>query len=170
MVMAAVVLAFFCGCASTKGAQRKQARAERRHFEQGIALMQQGKLYDALEEFYQVVEANPRNADAWFKMGVIYQKLGDDAKAMGVYGKVLGIAPDYSKVYYNLGVIYAKSRSTYPQAIEMFTKYLELEPDSPHREMLERWIMDKKFWIKLDRADKKEDALEQSVEELKEEE
>ena len=49
---------------------------------------------DALAAFQQTVLVNPKESDAYFEMGWIYQQRGERAKARAAYSKAVEISPD----------------------------------------------------------------------------
>jgi tetratricopeptide (TPR) repeat protein len=61
---------------------------------QGKILEKQEKLDDALAAFQQTVLVNPKESDAYFEMGWIYQQRGERVKARAAYAKAVEISPE----------------------------------------------------------------------------
>jgi Flp pilus assembly protein TadD len=61
---------------------------------QGKILEKQEKMDDALAAFQQTVLVNPKESDAYFEMGWIYQQRGERVKARAAYAKAVEISPE----------------------------------------------------------------------------
>jgi tetratricopeptide (TPR) repeat protein len=61
---------------------------------QGKILEKQGKTDEALASFEQTTLINPKESDAYFEMGVIYQARNDRARAAAAYKRAVELAPD----------------------------------------------------------------------------
>ncbi len=67
-----------------------------------IDLIEMGKFYfisgkydEAIEEFEKVIKINPKNADAYFNMGMVKEANNDSSGAKKMYEKTLEIIPDH---------------------------------------------------------------------------
>jgi len=67
-----------------------------------VDLIEMGKFYfisgkydEAIEEFEKVVKINPKNADAYFNMGMVKEAKNDSVGAKKMYEKTLEIIPDH---------------------------------------------------------------------------
>ena len=67
-----------------------------------IDLVEMGKFYfisgkydEAIEEFEKVVKINPKNADAYFNIGMVKEAKNDSSGAKKMYEKTLEIIPDH---------------------------------------------------------------------------
>ncbi len=69
-----------------------------------------------------------------------YYLSGDYVEAADVYEKVLVLEPDRASVYLDLAIIYDDYIGNRDQAIKLYRKYLELQPDSEKKELVEEWI------------------------------
>jgi Flp pilus assembly protein TadD len=49
---------------------------------------------DALGAFQRTVLVNPKESDAYFEMGTIYQQRGERAEARAAYAKAVEISPE----------------------------------------------------------------------------
>jgi tetratricopeptide (TPR) repeat protein len=61
---------------------------------QGKIFERQEKMDDALVAFQRTVLVNPKESDAYFEMGAIYQQRGEPVKARAAYAKAVEISPD----------------------------------------------------------------------------
>jgi Flp pilus assembly protein TadD len=61
---------------------------------QGKIFEREGKFDEALEVFRRTTLVNPKESDAYFEMGVIYQQRNDRARALAAYKKAAELSPD----------------------------------------------------------------------------
>lgn len=54
-----------------------------------------GKYDEAIEEFEKVIKINPKNAAAYFNMGIVKEAKNDSSGAKKMYEKTLEIMPDH---------------------------------------------------------------------------
>lgn len=59
--------------------------------------MEKGDLTKASSLYQAIVNADPQAADAWFQMGLIYEKQNDPIKARAAWRKVISINPNYAE-------------------------------------------------------------------------
>ena len=83
--------------------------AEKRLIRQGRALIEQGKLQQAIETFRQLWEKNPQNAEAPFWLSVIYSKSGDYKKALQLIEQSIDLAPESIQLQLQRASILAQS-------------------------------------------------------------
>ncbi|PIU83250.1 MAG: hypothetical protein COS68_05050 [Elusimicrobia bacterium CG06_land_8_20_14_3_00_38_11] len=67
-----------------------------------IDLIEMGKFYfisgkydEAIAEFEKVIKINPKNADAYFNVGMVKEAKNDSSGAKKMYEKTLEIIPDH---------------------------------------------------------------------------
>ncbi len=101
----------------------------------------QQKLEKAKHELEIILLKNPKDIESLFLLGLIYGKQGSMNVSRSAFEKIISIDPQYSKAYYNIAVIYAKSKSPKDirTSIRYFDKFLELEPGSKLRRDIENW-------------------------------
>ena len=95
----------------------------------GSALLQQGRLDEALVHLRKAVEIEPSLADAHLSLGnaLLKESLPDDAIAE--YRRALDLRPDFVKAHINLGnALLEKGLSD--EAIGQYKMALEIDPDS----------------------------------------
>jgi Flp pilus assembly protein TadD len=54
----------------------------------------QGRFDEAVAAFQRSTVVNPKESDAFFEMGAIYEQRGDKQHAMAAYKKAAAISPD----------------------------------------------------------------------------
>ncbi|UCH94279.1 MAG: tetratricopeptide repeat protein [Candidatus Aminicenantes bacterium] len=77
------------------------------------------------------VAANPRDAEAWARLGHGYFDINDPANAIRAYKKSLELKPDNANVLTDMGVMYRRSGRP-DEAIRCFDKAIEIDPQ--HRQ------------------------------------
>ncbi|MEO6307813.1 MAG: caspase family protein [Nitrospiraceae bacterium] len=83
-------------------------------------------LDDALSAAKLAVQYAPKNPDAQYTLGLIYEKRGQYAKAEGAMREALVVNPNYADVYFSLGILYADEIKDQSKSVDAFTRYLEL--------------------------------------------
>jgi Flp pilus assembly protein TadD len=85
--------------------------------------------YDrAIECFRKAVEINPKDYNAWNKLGAILAHSKMDAEAINTYKKALEINPHYVRCLTNLGLAYL-NLDNYQESRNAFLTTLKLYPD-----------------------------------------
>jgi tetratricopeptide (TPR) repeat protein len=72
-------------------------------------------------------QALTENAQAWFLLGFVCNRLKDTAGAAAAYEAAIQFNPNFTESYFNLGHLYAQEKK-YPQSEAMFRKVVELAP------------------------------------------
>jgi len=80
-----------------------------------------------LLDFKTAIVLNPNDADAFYRLGVIYARIGRYYAASQAYTAALEIAPDHLDALNNLGNIHLRQRRLL-QAIEAYNRVLVLAP------------------------------------------
>ncbi len=108
----------------------------------GEKLYTEGEYDQATDVFKEILNHDPGNVDAHYRLGVIYGKLGDMKKSAQEFENVLSIDPTHHKAFYNLGAIYASQGSLYSvsKATDNFKRYLRLDPYSENRKQIIDWL------------------------------
>ncbi len=86
-----------------------------------------GEYEKALDVLNQSLELNPRDAEAYMRMGEIYRGMGNYEKAAERYEEALKIRPGHPDIYINLGEIYA-GKGEYEKAGEYLTRAADIAP------------------------------------------
>ncbi len=80
-----------------------------------------GESEKAVAELEAIVQRDPKNHQAHYRLGVNYQALKNEDKAIDSYKKAIDIKPDYAEANYELGRIYA-ARKDYQAARPLMQK------------------------------------------------
>ena len=105
------------------------------HFQKGIQYSQSGSKDEAIDEFLQVVGADPANlpkdyykdtySEAFFDIGVLYAQKGDNEKGAENLKKALEIMPNHKRALYYLSNVlmnigeFAEAKPYYERAKEL---------------------------------------------------
>jgi Tfp pilus assembly protein PilF len=93
---------------------------------QGIALLNMGRIDAARPILEEAVKRDPSDAHAWFNLGLLYKNTGDTDAATIAFHNI----PDFDKdadTWYFLGSVYIQAR-TFERAINAFNWALKLNP------------------------------------------
>jgi tetratricopeptide (TPR) repeat protein len=83
-------------------------------------------LEEALMAAKLAVQHVPKNPDAQYTLGMIYEKRGQYVEAERAMREALVANPNYRDVYFSLGILYADQIKDHQKSVEAFTRYLEL--------------------------------------------
>ena len=95
----------------------------------GMLYSKLGESQKAIEDYTQSIKLNPNEGKVYNERGIIYFNLNDFDKAMLDFRKAVQLDSE-NKAYiyhYNIGMCYMNMKN-YKQAIEIFTKSIELNP------------------------------------------
>ncbi len=118
LVVLAVMLLTACSAQQSREAlgNRESARI---HTELGAGYYQQNQMNIALEEFTEAIRIDPSYALAYNGLGLVYGKLGEDAKADANYKKSLQLEPGNPESHNNYGTFLC-SRNRIDESIAQF--------------------------------------------------
>lgn len=105
----------------------KFSAAVRNHFNAGVELSNQGLHAEALEEFKQAHELDPKQPAVVGRMAETYAQLGDNDMALANYETAIELSPNDPNLYTNLGVVLNKMGKT-DESQEAFKKAAEMSP------------------------------------------
>ncbi len=83
-------------------------------------------LEEAFAAAQLAVKHAPDNPDAFYTLGLIYEKRGQFKDAEASMLQAVKVNPAYQDVYFSLGTLYADQLRDQPKAVEAFRRYLEL--------------------------------------------
>ena len=98
--------------------------------EQALKHHQSGRLEEAKELYREILEINPRNADAWHLLGVLSLQQGSHDFAIKFIGQAIFLNPSAGIYHNNLGTA-LKSAGKIDEAIASYNTALSISPDSP---------------------------------------
>jgi tetratricopeptide (TPR) repeat protein len=95
-------------------------------FQQGSDKITAGDYQGAVEAFTQLLELNPKDAEAYYNRGLALAQLEQYEKAIADYTEVLQRKPDDAEAYYNRGLSHAQLEGSEEEAIQDLQKAAEL--------------------------------------------
>ncbi|MFA4830050.1 MAG: tetratricopeptide repeat protein, partial [Thermodesulfovibrionales bacterium] len=108
---------------------RELPNADYAHNNLGVALVEQGKLDEAIQEYLTALKLKPNDAMVLCNIGNVYARKGQLDKAIQEYLTAIRLKPDYQESYHNLGLVYfMQGRLT--DSIQEYTIALRLKPDA----------------------------------------
>jgi Flp pilus assembly protein TadD len=96
---------------------------------QGVELLKQGKIEEAIGPLLKAVELNPKDPNVRMNLAYAYDQQGRLDEAIIHYQKAIELNPRDSVARNNLGVVYNKI-GHYDEAIRELEKSLEIDPKS----------------------------------------
>ena len=90
------------------------------------------KIYDKAEQVLQRAKNYITNVNTFYNLGLLYSQVGLYKKAENEFKYAVYLDPKHSKTYHNLGLLYFLEED-YDNAIEQWSKILEIEPDFPNK-------------------------------------
>ena len=91
----------------------------------------QQKYEEAIDCYTKAVVFTPSDKITMLKIANIYKLLGNNAKAISFYDKIITIDENCSDAYFNKGLVFANQKK-YDDAIVCFEKVIELSPEYPY--------------------------------------
>ena len=95
--------------------------------DEGSKLVQDQKLYKAIEVFTKVIELDPNWAEAWNKRATVLYMIGDYQKSQNDIDKVLSLEQRHFGALAGQGLVNIKLKN-YEKAIESYEKAQEIYP------------------------------------------
>ena len=84
------------------------------------------QLDEALVAGQQAVKYAPGNADAFYQLGQVHEKMGHYKEAEAAFVQAAKLNPENPDVYFSLGTLYEDQLNDNPKSIEAFRQYLKL--------------------------------------------
>ncbi len=88
-----------------------------------------GKRQEARRWYREVLAIRPRQADAWFHLGLVEEDLGNPSAAEQAFIRALEVNPASPQILINLGLIRYRAGDL-PRAEKYFKRALEVSPDN----------------------------------------
>jgi tetratricopeptide (TPR) repeat protein len=87
----------------------------------------------AADSFNEVVKLRPNDANAYEKLGSVYNSMKLYSVAIEAYQQAIRLKPDWAAAHDGLGIVYLNS-GRYNEAVDAFKQAIRLEPDwsTPH--------------------------------------
>ncbi len=90
-----------------------------------------GMLDEAIEEFKEVLEIDPDDAETCYNLGNAYVDKEMFDEAISVYKKAIGLNPGFIDAYINLGIVY-RDKGLTDNAITLYQQGAKLNPDDAY--------------------------------------
>ncbi len=94
---------------------------------QGVALLNLGKVDAAKQILSAAAKETPKDAFAWYNLGLAAKNTSDLTPAITAFRRVTELDPADADAWYFLGTVYAQGRQ-FPEAIQAFQHALQLNP------------------------------------------
>ncbi len=92
---------------------------------QGLSLFRKGSYDAAIATYTQIIQRNPRSADAYFNRGLAQKNLGRTDQALSNYETAIALDPAHRRAYLNrANILY--DRGQYSAAVRDYFKVLRL--------------------------------------------
>ena len=133
-----VVLLLFLSCTAVFSQEVKQEEdspspteleAMKQH-QEGTKLMLEKKYQEAILFLLKAIELNPEFSEAYYNLGLSYERLGEYKDSIKYLNEALKLSPDNANAYYALGYVYYQKKK-YKQAVKAFEQAARLKPDNP---------------------------------------
>ncbi|HXK10080.1 MAG TPA: tetratricopeptide repeat protein [Vicinamibacteria bacterium] len=95
----------------------------------------------AIDAYKEAIASSPGDPTLRIRLGICYQRKGDDKAARAAYRKALDLRKDYAEAWNNLGTL-DHSRGRYKQAISAYSKAIKLHPQDAvfHKNLGAAWL------------------------------
>jgi len=95
----------------------------------------------AIEAYREAIAARPNDASLHNRLGICYQRKGDDKAARAAYRKAIDLRKEYPEAWNNLGTI-DHARGRYKQAISAYSKAIQMNPKDAvfHKNLGAAWL------------------------------
>lgn len=94
----------------------------------GVALIQEGKLHDAIDAFHVAIALNPDFWEAHLNLGSALDEMHKPEEAIAEFNKVIALKPSLAIGYFNLGNA-LMTEDHQAEALSRYDQALKLEPD-----------------------------------------
>ena len=92
-------------------------------------LMLKKEYKEAIELLKKAIELNPEFSEAYYNLGISYERLGKHKDAIKMLKKTIELSPDDPNAYYALGYAYYQKKK-YKKAIDAFEHTVSLQPEN----------------------------------------
>ena len=113
---------------SVRLAQSRNPDVSAVHAVAGLLEANSGAYLEAIAEYQRAIELDPKNGDAYRRLGAVYDSNNQPDQALIALQEATRVQPDYFKPFQNLGAFYRR-RGNYPEAVQAFQKMISLAPD-----------------------------------------
>jgi tetratricopeptide (TPR) repeat protein len=100
------------------------------YLKEGSLIYESGNTKGAIEKIKESIRLDPKNAQAHYRLGLIYAEKNAMEKAIDAFNNAIKYDPDLTKAYLNLGGAYGVLRQ-YDQALTALEHALRLDRNNP---------------------------------------
>jgi spermidine synthase len=112
----------------------------------------------AAEQYVSFLQLEAGNAAVWNNLGICYNKLEQDAKAIGAFERAIKYDAGLVSAYFNLGDVYSRLGDNFAAASRNYEKALSLSPRSrtayTYDKLARAYFMQKKYTLALGALEK----------------
>jgi tetratricopeptide (TPR) repeat protein len=113
LLIVSLLLSFNLACS-------KKADQAKKHFDQAVEYEDQKMPDEAIKEYKQAIQLDPKYAEAHFRLGALYHTVNAFSSAIDEYQKVVQIDPHYPGIYTAMGhVYYVRGMSAWVKAMKL---------------------------------------------------
>ena len=110
-------------------------------------LREAGRVDDAVATLEAANQAQPDTVEIKYELAMLYERQGRYDELETQLRQVIALDPDHAHAYNALGYTLADRNQRLPEALDLITQALELQPDDP-------FILDSMGWVKFRMGDK----------------
>jgi len=139
-----LMLAFLLILTACASLRNKKSASD--YFEEGVSLVQKGKYDEAIKKYKKGLRREPRSAVGYNYLGMAYgykyeqlRSIDWKNKEIEAFKKAIELDPNFFRPYFNLGITY-RNMGNPKEAAPYFKRCLELYPEHPNRELIEKMI------------------------------
>jgi tetratricopeptide (TPR) repeat protein len=85
---------------------------------------------NAIRAYQRSLELNPKNADVWTDMGVMYRRDGQPTEAIKAFDKAIEINPRHEIARFNKGVVLMHDLRDFENTIRTWEELLKINPSA----------------------------------------
>jgi len=110
-------------------AKKIKAKADKpQNLDAALQYYQSGDFLEAENRCRKILEKNPKQSDAWYLLGMIMRKCGQNKTAINYISRAIHLNPEMPSYYYDIGLSFWFGGNT-DEAIRNYSKAVELKPD-----------------------------------------
>ena len=111
------------------------------HFRRGLARRKLGDLPGAIADYTRAIELSPKDPEPYYQRGCVRAELEDHARAIGDLDEAISRRYSHGPAHLRRALSQLKLGKR-AEAARDFRRFLELEPESGHRAVIERHLRD----------------------------
>jgi tetratricopeptide (TPR) repeat protein len=116
----------------------------------GNAFFANGQWKESITMFERALLVDPKNADVRTDLGNAYRNIGSTDRALSEYRSVLRLDRMHVDALYNTGVLYARNKKNFKEAVRVWEDLLKIAPNYSQAEQMRSMIATMKNIIKKD--------------------